>query len=98
MWIYGYLVFSLAWIITVPLLILEIVALADAIRHPEGLYIAYDKQNKGLWISMLGLGLIGGIISLPIVTGPNNIFLAIIAMMPAAVYMAGVKPVLGGRR
>lgn len=78
----------------------EIWALADAIRRPSAAFLAAGRTSKATWILVLALAALIGLVALPPPIGPGSgisIF-ALLAVIVAAIYLAIVRPQLGGGR
>jgi hypothetical protein len=71
--------------------ITEVFALVDAIRHRPDAYLAAGKLTKQRWLIILGVATAIGFIFF--LSNPLG-FLAIIAFVAAAVYLADVRPAL----
>jgi hypothetical protein len=80
---------------------LEVWALVDAARHPASSYTAAGKLTKPKWLGILGVATAFGFLGLPIGGGGvlNSLgFLALIAVVAAAVYLTDVRPAVRGMR
>ncbi|MDO5495422.1 MAG: DUF2516 family protein [bacterium] len=97
MQLYAILMLGLLWLLSLPLLLIEAYALADAVRRPGAMYEAYGKRTKGFWMILLMVGVLLGIFGLPITPGGSNLFLTVLAVLPAGVYLADVRPAVRGR-
>lgn len=77
---------------------LEVWALVHAARQPAGAFLAAGKRTKGFWLILLGAGAVLGFIAIPapIGIGLFNGFLPFFFILPAAIYLADVKPAVGG--
>jgi 4-amino-4-deoxy-L-arabinose transferase-like glycosyltransferase len=73
--------------------VVELVALADAIRRPAAAFPAAGKQTKPLWLIILGVSCVVGLAAVAYQLGPIN-FLVIAAFVAAAIYMTDVRPKL----
>lgn len=74
---------------------LEVYALVDAIRQKGPAFPAAGKLTKPIWLGILGVATAIGFISL----GPqfmNLLFLNIIGVVAAGVYLADVRPAVRG--
>jgi uncharacterized membrane protein len=69
-------------IILVVSLVLRVVALIDALTHPDASYLATGKQTKTFWLVVLGIGLL----------------IPLIGIIAAIVYFVDVRPALRGAR
>lgn len=94
MQLYFWLSYVLQWIVSAPLLVVEVIALVDAISRSGSMYEAYGKKSKQFWLILLAIGAVFGIIGLPIIPSSSNMFLTIIAVIPAGVYLADVRPLI----
>jgi len=84
--------------IGVTVLVAAVVALIDAARRPESAYAYAGKQNKRLWLLILGGGLLFAVLG---ALGLVTLILNIIALAPAGVYWYDVRPAVknyGGSR
>ena len=63
--------------------VIVLVALIDALLHPEGAYVASGKQTKWFWVFVLVVGLL-------------VYFVAIIGLIAAIVYFVDVRPAIKG--
>jgi hypothetical protein len=68
----------------------ELFAFVDALRHPEGAYVAAGKRTRVFWLVLLGVALAIGFVTL---FNPLNLF-GLLAFVGAAVYLADVRPAL----
>ncbi|GAB2694733.1 DUF2516 family protein [Thalassiella azotivora] len=97
-------VFSLAtaqglvfWLLTLAAFVMQVFALVDAARHPAQAYAAAGKLTKQKWLIILGVATAVGFVSLG---NGGLLFLVVIAVVAAAVYLTDVRPALravGGR-
>lgn len=97
MHLYFTLVHWTFWLISVPLAAVEIYAFADAASRSAHLYDAYMKRTKTFWMTILGIGAVVGVLQIPIFPVVHELLL-MAAVMPAAIYLADVKPTFGRRR
>lgn len=95
--LYSVLTYWTFWIVSVPLVLLELCALVDALTRSGHLYDAYMKKTKLFWVGLLAVGAIIGLLQIPIFRGTGPLGMAL-AVLPAAVYLADVKPEFGNRR
>ena len=80
--------------LAVAALVVEIVALVDALRRRPDAFVAAGKQTKQRWTIMLGIAAAIGFISFNgVIISPLNL-LNIIAFVAAAVYLVDVRPAL----
>jgi predicted CDP-diglyceride synthetase/phosphatidate cytidylyltransferase len=70
-------------------LALEVYAFVDALRHPEGSYLAAGKRTRTFWLLLLGVAMALGVVTL----ASLNLF-ALLGFVAAAVYLADVRPAL----
>jgi uncharacterized membrane protein HdeD (DUF308 family) len=71
--------------------ITEVFAFVDALRHRADAYTAAGKLTKQIWLIILGVAMAIGFVFF--LSNPLG-FLAIIAFVAAAVYLADVRPAL----
>ncbi|HYY10923.1 MAG TPA: DUF2516 family protein [Kineosporiaceae bacterium] len=74
---------------------LEVWAFVDALRHPANAYTSAGKLTKPLWLAILGVAAALGFLALPLGGGgvlSSLGFLALIAVVAAAVYLTDVRP------
>lgn len=85
-----YLVFALA----IAALAMEVWAFVDAIPHRPDAFVAADKRTKQFWLIITGLSCAIGAIS---VAAPGAfIFLQLLGILGAGIYLADVRPALRG--
>jgi Protein of unknown function (DUF2516) len=80
-------------VLLIPLLVMKIFALADAIYRKDAFYVAADKQNKAFWLILLVAALI-----LQLVIHSPVHFLNLFGTVAAGVYLADVRPTLRAMR
>lgn len=68
---------------------LKLFVFVDAVRRPEAVFSAADKQTKPFWLIVLGLGLVAQLV-LPSAIG----ILAILGTIAALVYLVDARPAL----
>lgn len=68
----------------------ELFALVDALRHPQGAFVAAGKRTRTFWLLLTGAGTAVGVVTM---FSPLNLF-ALLGFMAAAVYLADVRPAL----
>lgn len=68
----------------------ELFAFIDALRHPEGSYLAASKRTRMFWLLVTGVGLLLGFVT---VQNPLSLF-GLLGFVAAAVYLADVRPAL----
>lgn len=80
---------------------IEVWALVDAARRPAAAFVSAGKRTKNFWLLLTGIAAAVGFIGIPFGGGSVG-FLAFIAVVPAGVYLADVRPAVrgygGGRR
>jgi hypothetical protein len=69
----------------------EVWAFVDAITRPAQAFVAVGKQNKRLWLIILGVAAVVGLAGVAYGVGPTSI-LPVAAFVAAAVYLADVRP------
>ena len=70
----------------------EVWAFVDAVRRPAPAFPAAGKQNKPLWLVILGVAAVIGLWSATL-GGPNLVSLfPIVAFVAAAIYLTDVRP------
>lgn len=76
----------------------EVWALADAARRPAHAFTAEGKRTKPFWVWVLVAASVGGFLGLPYPIGLGLLpfFLMIVAVVPAGVYLADVRPAVRG--
>ncbi|ACZ32030.1 hypothetical protein Xcel_3024 [Xylanimonas cellulosilytica DSM 15894] len=77
--------------VSLTVLVVAIIAIADAARRPERAFAAEGKATKTIWTLVLGGGLLFAVLG---ALGMIGIVLNIIAIGPAAVYWYGVRPTI----
>ena len=70
----------------------QVVALVDAIRRPAHAYTSEGKLSKPIWLGILGVAAVFGLLGLPPSFITASSFLNVIAVVPAIVYWADVRP------
>jgi uncharacterized membrane protein len=68
----------------------ELFAFIDALRHPEGAYVAASKRTRTFWLIVTGVALLLGVVTLFNVIS----IIGIVAFVAAAVYLVDVRPAL----
>lgn len=78
---------------------LEVWALVDALRRPAGSYVTAEKRTKQFWIAILAAGALFGYLAVPrfVIFGVAfgfglPLLIGLVAVLPAAIYLADVKP------
>ena len=79
--------------------VLEVWALVDALRRPSAPFATAEKRTKQFWVAVLAAGALFGYLSVPrfVVFGfafgfGLPLLIGLIAVLPAAIYLADVKP------
>lgn len=70
----------------------QAVALVDAMRRPANAYRSEGKLSKPIWLAILGVATVFGLLGLPPSFLTAGSFLNVIAVVPAIVYWADVRP------
>ncbi|MEV0892032.1 DUF2516 family protein [Promicromonospora sp. MEB111] len=70
----------------------QVIALVDAIRRPAHAYTSEGKLSKPIWLAILGVAAVFGLLGLPPSFITASSFLNVIAVVPAIVYWADVRP------
>ncbi|MFD6444680.1 DUF2516 family protein [Promicromonospora sp. NPDC060204] len=70
----------------------QVIALVDAIRRPANAYTSEGKLSKPIWLAILGVAAVLGLLGLPPSFITASSFLNVIAVVPAIVYWADVRP------
>ncbi|GHH76802.1 DUF2516 family protein [Promicromonospora soli] len=70
----------------------QVVALVDAIRRPAHAYKSEGKLSKPIWLAILGAAAAFGLLGLPPSYFTADSFLNVIAVVPAIIYWADVRP------
>ena len=68
---------------------LKVFVFVDAVRRPEGAYVAADKQTKTFWLIVLGLAVVAQLVFFR----PLGI-INIIGTIAALVYLVDARPAL----
>lgn len=74
---------------------MEVWALVDASRRSPDAYIATGKQNKRLWLIILGFANLFGFAAAVDFLPPLSLF-TVAAFIAAAIYLADVRPAVRG--
>jgi hypothetical protein len=90
-------------LLAVVVFVVQVVAFVDAARRPASAYTSEGKLSKNLWLIILGVAAILGLLGLPPAMLTATSFLNLIAVAPAIIYWADVRPRIlpygtGGRR
>lgn len=81
----------LFWFLAIVAFAVEVWALIDAARTPDGAFTSAGKLDKTKWLLILGMANVVGLGGAAAVLSLLS-FLPIIAFIAAAVYMADVRP------
>ncbi|MFC7326423.1 DUF2516 family protein [Marinactinospora rubrisoli] len=85
--------FSLLWkAIYLAIFVTTLYALVEAARTPAQAFPAMDKQTKGLWVGILG---VGAVLSLGAVFG-YFAFFTILSLIAALIFLLDVRPAVRG--
>ena len=76
----------------------EVWALVHALRQPAGAFTAAGKRTKNFWTLVLAANVALGFVAIPPPIGIGLLggFLAIILVLPAAIYLTDVRPAVSG--
>ena len=88
---------TIALVLSLAILGMEVFAFVDALRHPADSYVRAGKRTKPLWLAVTGVAALLGFLTLG---QPLNLF-ALLGVVGAGVYLADVRPALrsvGGSR
>ena len=81
---------TVALVLSVAILGMEIFAFVDALRHAPDAYVRAGKRTKQIWLAVTGVATLLGFLTLG---NPLNLF-ALLGVVGAAVYLADVRPAL----
>ncbi len=90
--------YTLYWVLALAMLVLEVAAFVDALRHPAVSYTAAFKKSKNFWLALLGVMVLLGILSLPVTGIGFGLFGTMLCAVPAGVYFADVRPAIANLR
>ncbi|WP_417219689.1 DUF2516 family protein [Arthrobacter sp.] len=76
-------------------LVLGLWAFIDAVRHPAANYLRENKRTKGFWLGLTGVSAAVCVFSFLGSGGAG--FLQLIAACISCVYLADVRPSVGGK-
>lgn len=76
---------------------IEVWALVDAARRPAAAFTYAGKRTKNFWVILTGIAAAVGFVGIPF-SGGSVGFLAFLAVVPAGVYLADVRPAVRGYR
>lgn len=85
-------------VLGIALFVVELWALIDCLRRPAPSYVMAGKRTKGFWAALTGVAAAVGFVALPPPLGIGLFggFLQFVAVVPAAVYLADVRPAVRG--
>lgn len=77
-------------------LVMCVIALADAARRPASAFTTSGKRTKGFWLVVLGIATAVAFVAVPYPVGIGGMgfFIAGIAAAAAGVYLADVRPAI----
>ena len=81
---------TVALVLSVAILGMEIFAFVDAARHQPGAYLAAGKRTKQIWLIVTGVAMLLGFLTLG---NPLTLF-ALLGVVGAGIYLADVRPAL----
>jgi hypothetical protein len=81
---------TVALLLGIAALVLEVFAFVDAIRHRADAYVAAGKRTKQFWSIVTGVSALVGFVTF---LSPLNM-LGILAVVGAGIYLADVRPAL----
>jgi len=101
--LFGSIQLFILTLLAIAVFAVQVVAFVDAVRRPASAYTAEGKLTKNLWLIILGVAAVIGLLGLPPARLTSISFLNLIAVAPAIIYWADVRPRLqpygtGGRR
>ncbi|WP_125776326.1 DUF2516 family protein [Antribacter gilvus] len=79
-------------ILAIVVFVVQVVALVDAVRRPARGFEAEGKLTKPIWLVILGVAAVFGLLGLPPAGYTSHSFLNVLAVIPAIVYWADVRP------
>ena len=76
----------------------EVWALVHALRRPAAAFTYAGKRTKNFWVLVLAANVALGFVAIPPPLGIGLLggLLAIILIVPAAIYLTDVRPAVGG--
>ncbi|MDD9207215.1 DUF2516 family protein [Georgenia sp. 10Sc9-8] len=84
-------------ILAIALFVVEVWALVDAARRPTPAFTTAGKRTKNFWLLLLAVGAVVGFLNVPVPGGAGTgTFLMFIAVVPAGIYLADVRPAVSG--
>jgi hypothetical protein len=72
------------YVIAIVVLVVKVVALIDCLRRPPAVFVSMEKQTKQFWTIVL----VAAVLVTPI------LFLSIIGLVAAIVYLVDVRPAI----
>lgn len=98
-----YIAFLINLVFNLLLLVVELIALINALRFPPAAYTAATNRTKTFWVALTAGALgVGILVSFGPGVGMFNLLLSIAAFTVAGVFLAGVYPelkrVMGNRQ
>lgn len=88
---------TIALVLSLAILAMEVFAFVDALRHRADAYVSAGKRTKPIWLVVTGVAVVLGFLTLG---NPLNLF-AMLGVLGAGVYLADVRPAVqsvgGGR-
>lgn len=81
---------TVALLLGIAALVLEVFAFVDAVRHRADAYVAAGKRTKQFWAIVTGVSALVGFVTF---LSPLNM-LGILAVVGAGIYLADVRPAL----
>ncbi|MDF2091652.1 DUF2516 family protein [Knoellia sp. 3-2P3] len=81
---------TVALLLGLAALALEVFAFVDALRHRPDAYVAAGKRTKQFWLIVTGVSALVGFVTF---FSPLNLF-GILAVVGAGIYLADVRPAL----
>lgn len=76
-------------------LVLGLWAFIDALRHPAANYLRDNKRTKGFWMGLTGVSAV--VCAFSFLGSGGAGFLQLIAACISCVYLADVRPAVGGK-
>lgn len=97
--------FGIFFLLSLAALVLTVMAVADAVRHPAGAYQAAGKLSKPAWVGITAVAfllVLADLLGRLAGGGGGFGFLVLLPVVAAGIYLADVRPALrsvgGGRR
>lgn len=88
---------TIALVLSLAILAMEVFAFVDALRQRSDAFVAAGKRTKTIWLAVTGVAALLGFLTLG---NPLNLF-ALLGVVGAAVYLTDVRPAVrsvgGGR-